>query len=173
MLLTQVHRDDYKQLCRLDVLGLHDNATGDQQNVYSKFKEQLSRSEEGWYETGLPWKGNHPSLPSNKTGSLRCLDSLVRKLEKQNIIERYDKVIKDQLDDGIVEKVDKEAQNRVSYLPHKVVIRKSAEITKLRIVYDAIARENESSPSKLKKPSCHLQQRKHSPSSNWGFVQAK
>ena len=43
MLSTQVHREDYEQLCRLDVLGLRDSATGDQQNVYSKFKEQLTR----------------------------------------------------------------------------------------------------------------------------------
>ena len=63
MLLTQVHRDDYEQLCRLDVLGLQDNVTGDQQNAYSKFKEQLSPREEGWYETGLPGKGNHVPLP--------------------------------------------------------------------------------------------------------------
>ena len=71
MLLTQIHRDDYEQLCRLDVLGLYNNATGDQQNVYSEFKEQLSQSKEGWDETSLPWKGNHPPLPSNKTGSLK------------------------------------------------------------------------------------------------------
>ena len=74
MLFTQVHRDDYEQLCRLNVLGLHDNATG-QQNVYSEFK--LLQSKEGWYETNLSWKGNHPPLPSNKTGSLKLLDNLV------------------------------------------------------------------------------------------------
>ena len=60
MLLTQVHRDDYNQLIRLDVLGLQNTATGDQENVYNEFKEQPSRSEEGWYKTSLRWKGNHP-----------------------------------------------------------------------------------------------------------------
>ena len=150
MLLTQVHRDDYKQLCRLDVLGLHDNAIGDQQNVYSEFKEQLSQSKEDWYETRRPWKGNHPPLPSNKTGSLKRLDNLVKKLEKQNIIEQYDKIIKDQIDEGIVEKAEKDAEHKEFYLPHKAVIRESAETTKLRIVYDASARQDESSPS-LKK----------------------
>ena len=147
MLLTQVHCEDYEQLCRLDVLGLRDSATGDQQNVYSEFKEQLTRSEEGWYETSLPWKGNHPPLPNNKSGSLKRLDNLVRKLEKQNIIEKYDEIIKEQIKEGIVEKVDTEAQDREFYLPHKAVIRESAETTKLRIVYDASARENQNSPS--------------------------
>ena len=41
MFLTQVHREDYEQLCRLDVLGLKDSPAGDQENVYSEFKEQL------------------------------------------------------------------------------------------------------------------------------------
>lgn len=27
--------------------------------VYSKSKERLVRAEEGWYETGLPWRENH------------------------------------------------------------------------------------------------------------------
>ena len=33
------------------------------------------------------------------------------------------------------------------YLPHKPVIRQSAESTKLRIVFDASARENDQIPS--------------------------
>ena len=60
MLLTQVHHEDYEQLCRLDVLGLHDNATDDQQNVYREFKEQLSQSKEGWYEAV---EGKPPTPP--------------------------------------------------------------------------------------------------------------
>ena len=56
---------DYERLCALDVLGLAETPTGDQGDVYDKFKEQLSRSPEGWYETVLPWKGNHPPLPNN------------------------------------------------------------------------------------------------------------
>ena len=38
----------------MDVLGLEDRPAGDQATVYAKFKEQLKRSPEGWYETGLP-----------------------------------------------------------------------------------------------------------------------
>lgn len=62
MFLTQ-------NLCRLDVL-------------YKEFKEQLLRNPEGWYESGLLWKGNHPPLPNNKPGSLKRLVNLVKKLEK-------------------------------------------------------------------------------------------
>ena len=117
MLSTQIHREDYEQLCRLDVLGLQDSATGDQQNVYREFKEQLTRNEEGWYETNLPWKGNHPPLPTNKTGSIKRLNNLVNKLEKQNITERYDEIIREQIKLGIIEKADNETKNRVSPAP--------------------------------------------------------
>ena len=39
---------DYEKLCALDVLGLADSATRDQNAVYDKLKEQLVRSLEGW-----------------------------------------------------------------------------------------------------------------------------
>ena len=69
-LLTQTSETDYEGLCQLDVLGLAYTPTGDQGVMYEEFKEQLRRSEVGWYETGLPWKANHPPLPSNKLPSL-------------------------------------------------------------------------------------------------------
>ena len=65
LLLTQTSRVEYEDLCQLDVLGLKDPAVGDQEQVYNEFKEQLQRSSEGWYQTALPCKGNHPPLPSN------------------------------------------------------------------------------------------------------------
>ena len=66
MFMTQTSSLDYETLCRLDVLGIAECASGDQDEVYSEFKEQLKRDEEGWYDTGLPWKGKHPFLPSNE-----------------------------------------------------------------------------------------------------------
>ena len=38
---------NYEQLCALDVLGLADSCTGDQQDVYSEFKELLTRFSDG------------------------------------------------------------------------------------------------------------------------------
>ena len=56
--LAQAVSSDYKELCHLDVLGLQDGVSGDQSVVHEEFVEQLQPSREGWYETGLPWKGN-------------------------------------------------------------------------------------------------------------------
>ena len=148
MFLTQTSTADYDNLCRLDVLGLADCATGDQDVVYSEFKEQLRRGEEGWYETSLPWKGNHPPLPSNEAGSLCRLTGLVKKLRSQGMIERYDQVIQDQIKAGIVERVSRPPTGQHEfYIPHKAVVRDTAETTKLRVVYDASARAYSGAPS--------------------------
>ena len=53
MLLTQTSQVEYEKLCRLDVLGLEDTPQHDQSVVFSEFKEQLTGSPEGWYETTL------------------------------------------------------------------------------------------------------------------------
>ena len=145
MLLTQTATADYEELCKLDVLGIQDK--GHQTDVYDEFKEQLNRNVEGWYETGLPWKANHPSLPNNKAGSLRRLDSTIRKLEKQELFEQYDAIIRDQLAEGIVEPAGEHVVGREFYIPHKPVVRETAESTKLRIVYDASARAHDNAPS--------------------------
>ena len=135
MLLTQTSHVEYEELCRLDVLGLSDTPTNDQRNVYAEFQEQLTRDEEGWYETGLPWRGNHPVLPNNKEGSLRRLASLNRKLKRQNLTPAYEEIIEEQRGAGVVEKADGPCVGgREFYIPHKPVVRATAESTKLRII---------------------------------------
>ena len=97
MFLMQTSGIDYQELCKLDVLGLKDKPNGDQETVYEEFKERLTRSSKGWYETSLPWKGNHPPLPNNRTGSLKRLGNLVRRLETRGQLERYNDFFQDQL----------------------------------------------------------------------------
>ena len=96
--LTRSTSEDYDRLCRLDVLGIEHSPAGDQQSVYEDFKDQLSRSEEGWYETGLLWKVGHPPLPTNKKGSLGRLLTLLRRLKRQpTLYEDYHGVIQEYL----------------------------------------------------------------------------
>jgi len=148
MLLTQTSQSDYEELCKLDVLGLRDMADHDQTMVYEEFKEQLTRSQDGWYETTLPWKANHSPLPSNKEGSLKRLKNLTRKLQREDLTVEYDGIIQEQLTEGVIEKAPPVSQpEKEFYIPHKCVIRKSAETTKMRIVYDASARATPESPS--------------------------
>ena len=108
--------------CHLDVLGLADKPDYVQNQVYAEFQEQLTRSVEGWYETGLPWKGNHPTLSNNYKGSLQRLGSLQRKLHKSGLTESYTEIIEAQKAEGIVEVLSQETQGTDFYIPHKAVI---------------------------------------------------
>ena len=137
LLIAQSNQTDYEQLCRLDVLGLEDRPEHDQASVYAEFREQLVRNEQGWYETGLPWKGNHPNLPNNEKGSLRRLNNLTSKLKRDELSEPYAEIIKIQKEEGIVEEANGLPVGTEFYIPHKPVVRESAESTRLRIVYDA------------------------------------
>ena len=134
---------DYEKLCSLDVLGLKVSDDENQSSIFEEFKDQLERKPEGFYETGLMWKSGETVLPNNRMGSLARLGKLVQKLEKDpELFSAYDKIMKDQESEGIIEEVNCEGHGKVFYLPHKPVIRENAESTKIRIVYDAAAREN-------------------------------
>ena len=80
-LTVEVRPFGHEQLCSLIVLGLTDSHKNDQLEVYEEFKEQLERSPASWHETRLPWKVNHPTLPTNEAGSKLRLEQLVWKLE--------------------------------------------------------------------------------------------
>ena len=132
----------------MHVLGLEDCSDGNQNLVYEEFKEQLVRSPEGWYVSSLLWKGNYPPLPHNKHGSLKRLENLMRKLEKQpGMLPKCDDITQDQLTQAILERVLKEPEEKEFYLPHKAVVRETAECTKTQIVYDGPAQSRKSAPS--------------------------
>ena len=146
-MFTRSTESDYDKLCRLDVLGLADTPAGDQEVVHQEFREQLVRHEEGFYESAPPWIGNHPDLPSNKSGSLKRLYNLIKKLECTGNYEKYQEIIEDQKEKGIVETTPVVPSGQEFDIPHKTVILESAESTKLRIVYDASASESPQHPS--------------------------
>ena len=116
--------------------------------MYKEFREQLTRNpEKGWYETGLPWKGDLPPLPTNKEGSLRRLHTQLSKLRRTGNLDEYDAIIRDQLTEGVVEPAPLQARGKEFYMPHRAVIRETAETTKMRVVYDCSARGAKDTPS--------------------------
>ena len=99
------------------------------------------------YEVGLPWKEAHDPLPDNRSLSQRRLLYLLKRLKlKPEQLEEYDRVIKDRLNRGIIERVTQseniQSCHQIHYLPHHCVVREDKATTKLRIVYNASARED-------------------------------
>ena len=138
LLLTRNSTCDHDQLCRLDVLGIEYQPSGNQEFVYKKFKDQLQRYPEGFYETFLIWKVRYSTLDNNKAGSLLHLKSISGKVKKNpKEFEQYDNIVKEQFAEGIIKRVKIHPNFKQYYVPHKPFIRENAESRKMRIVYDA------------------------------------
>ena len=104
------------------------------------------------FTVSLPRKRNITSLPSNFNSSLRRLDSLASKLARpgnEEFASKYRAVIKDQLEQGVIERVvlsDEEREKLVRnpgqpvghfYIPHHGVQKQRSD--KVRVVYDGSA----------------------------------
>ena len=106
--------------------------------VIHQFEKDISFNGER-YVTKLPFRPDHSPLPLNMDVAKRRLRSLRERLEKDYIVDRYDKVLRDYEGDGIIENVPDEEIDvgRVHYLSHTGVVRDDRETTKLRVVFDA------------------------------------
>ena len=94
------------------------------------------------YTVPLPWKPNHELLPDNYTNCFKRLQTLLTgRGNSTELLENYDKKIKQQEIDGIIERIKHDkvtmSAGNVHYLPHHAVVRPDKETSKLRIVYDA------------------------------------
>jgi hypothetical protein len=98
------------------------------------------------YEVSLLWKHDRLPLPSNYESCNSRLLSLHRKLRNQpNLLGEYNKIIQDQLEADIVERVSENESNSLNsigthYSPHHPVIQQDKDTTKIRIVYDGSAK---------------------------------
>ena len=67
------------EFAKLDVLGLENDDGEITEPIYDRSLEQLSRSSEGWYITGLPWKSGEDNRQSNKKRSINHLQNIPQK----------------------------------------------------------------------------------------------
>jgi hypothetical protein len=135
--------ENVKQMWDLETLGIVEG-----HEIHDEFVENI-KFNGNRYSVKLPWRDGHENLPSNFELSLGRLKSQVRKLRKEpDILGEYDKVIAEQINSGIVEKIsDEDDCATVHYIPHLAVVRKEAKTTKLRVVYDASAKIDKTSMS--------------------------
>lgn len=119
-----------KSFWELESLGI----TEPERSVHDKFGDTI-RFKDGRYEVALPWKDPHPTLPDNYKLSLKRLQGLLRRLQHdQGVLQEYNTIIRNQIQQGIVEVVehhDHSENEKIHYLPHHAVIRQDKETTKL------------------------------------------
>ena len=72
----------------------------------------------------------------------------MRKEHRPELLQKYDQVVRDQLQKGVIEKVnDIQSDGIVHYIPHHPVITPEKTTIKLRVVYDASAKMNKEKKS--------------------------
>ncbi len=131
------------QLWDFESIGIRED-----KDVHVEFQEQIEFNGDR-YSVKLPWKEDKTLLPMNYNLSLMRLKGQIKKLQKDEEIAReYDKIIKEQYKAGIIDKVEEEEEKEIKvgthYLPHHPVVRKNAETTKVRVVFDASAKSHKS-----------------------------
>ena len=131
-------QEDSRRLWDLDVLGIKDD-----EEMYAEFKDSIKQNEDGRYCVKLPWKQGSYFLPDNRTLAEQRVRSQLKRMSKQpELLKEYDNIIRQQEEQGIIEPVpEKPDGDRIHYIPHHCVVREQAESTKVRIVYDASAKE--------------------------------
>ena len=124
---------DYEKLYSLDVLGVQDQGKNDQLDILKEFKDDITRQEGGRYEVRVPWIPGSTLESTNEQASRRRLQNVNKKLiQNRELKKEYEKIIEDQLRDGIKETVPEQpSRERTFYMPHKPVVRDSATTTKV------------------------------------------
>ncbi|MEL7341283.1 MAG: reverse transcriptase domain-containing protein, partial [Bacteroidota bacterium] len=104
------------------------------------------------YVVSLPWKIDClPFLKDNYALALGRLNTLYSRLKDHpELLKEYDAVFRDQLEKGIIEKVNishDKGQSKIHFLSHHCVIRRNHDTTKLRAVFDGSAKAGSDSLS--------------------------
>ena len=119
---------------KLDLLGIQEKELSVCEKVMEDIKFENNR-----YVVKLPFKENIPFVSDNYDVSLNRLSNLKNRLSKSiDTLVKYDKVITDQLEHSVIEKVENIGiPKKFKYLPHQTVKRDDHSSTRLRVVFDA------------------------------------
>ena len=112
-----------------------------QEDTNDRFLTTVNRISEVRCEVELPWLETHPPLGDNKTIAIRRLQTLVKKLQVDGHYSAYNDIIREWLQDGIIEEIPSGKEDNFGhYLPHRHVIKENST-TVIRPVFDASAKE--------------------------------
>ncbi|XP_046145767.1 uncharacterized protein LOC114882057 [Osmia bicornis bicornis] len=105
------------------------------------FQQHVTRNSDGRYVVALPFNDELLRLGESRARALKRLESLERKLQRDNTLKReYHAVMQEYLDLGHMAKVSNNLHSSDGYyLPHHGVVKVTSETTKLRVVFDASA----------------------------------
>ena len=108
------------------------------------FQDSIYFNNEGKYEARLPFKESHETLSDNYSLCEKRLLKLYNKLKNDTVLlKNYDAIFVEQREAGIIETVETTSSLAdCHYIAYHPVFREDKKTSKLRIVFDASAKEN-------------------------------
>ena len=98
---------------------------------------------DGRYSVAIPWKESAPQLHDNYQMALKRLENTEKRLRKNpEVADIYEQTIEKYVEKGYVQKISETSPETKWFLPHFPVIRPEKETTKVRIVFDASAKQD-------------------------------
>jgi len=111
-------------------------------DLVSKFIRDIRYSGDR-YEIKFPWLNETSHLSSYKQQALARLTQTTRKLTRSKLVQEYDAILMDYKAKNIIEECHDQPIDSVRYIPHHPVVKQTRETTKIRIVFDASARDTQ------------------------------
>ena len=120
----------------VESLGILESTSSYDEQKIKEFNDGIS-FESGSYHVELPWHEKVSEVKSNFEVSKSILNKVVEKLNSNDLYDKYDAVLQQQLNDEILEPIDLNTVNTEDHvwIPHRPVIKTEDQVTtKLRIV---------------------------------------
>ncbi|XP_068235601.1 uncharacterized protein [Palaemon carinicauda] len=136
------------KLWDLDVVGIiPSQVSPNDVETISKYETTvLHRNGRYWVE--LPFKHNHPFLPTNYNVALGQMYNQLKRFQHQpDLLKCYDNILKEQLKLGFIEEVENPVISPNTHYPPHHAVRKNSSTTPLRVVYNCSAKPSKSSAS--------------------------
>jgi hypothetical protein len=134
---------------KLESIGIVSEENSSHSNYLRDYQEKCITFKEGRYSAMLPWKPDHPTLPTNYNIAKRRTQNTIYRLKQQpEMLKKYGEIINEQEKRGFIEKVpNAEIPSRnAHYIPHHGV-KKESTTTPIRIVYDCSCKQSRDLPS--------------------------
>ncbi|XP_063436158.1 uncharacterized protein LOC134717595 [Mytilus trossulus] len=135
---------DIEKFWNLESLGIRLPQQDDEESFVKTYQQDCIKFENERYSAKLPWKLDHPDLPSNIMIAKARTESTIRRLSREpHLLRKYSEIIEDQMKRGFIEKVNDENDDGKSthYIPHHAV-KKDSTTTPIRIVYDCSCKKS-------------------------------
>ncbi|PIC52963.1 hypothetical protein B9Z55_002856 [Caenorhabditis nigoni] len=132
------------QFFRLEGIGITDASilTKAEDEARTFFKNTTTKNAEGRFVCRLPY-ADKDNIPSNRSLAYHRLMATCKRLDREQLTEKYGGTFKEQLKLNFIEKVPDESKadgTVVSYLSHHPVFKETSKTTKMRIVFDGSAK---------------------------------